>query len=252
MIFLTLGLTFRSSANGLCRDELRGAGAKILSNPMVLAAIKKLNLSPDVIVQSDNWMYGADKFSDISTHKMLQVLLYARAPHNHPDSNHYSYPLPLSPVFDIFEDKVIRIDDLATGGAEDGLAYNTAGEKPMAHCAENEYYHELQSDPPRADLKPLNVIQPEGPSFAVSDGNCISWQKWHFRVGFNYREGMTVHDVRYDGRPVFYRLSISEMTVPYGDPRSPFHRKQAFDLGDAGAGSTANNLSLGMCLPCYL
>lgn len=29
------------------------------------------------------------------------------------------------------------------------------------------------------------------------------------------------------------------------DPRSPFHRKQAFDLGDAGAGSTANNLALG-------
>lgn len=189
--------------------------------------------------------YGADKFSNIDTHKMLQVLLYARAPHNHPDSNHYSYPLPISPVFDIFEDKVIRIDDLATGGTEDGLAYNTAGEYPMAHCAENEYYPDLQADPPRTDVKPLNVVQPEGPSFSVSDGNSISWQKWRFRIGFNYREGMTVHDVRYDGRPVFYRLSVSEMTVPYGDPRSPFHRKQAFDLGDAGAGSTANNLSLG-------
>ena len=29
------------------------------------------------------------------------------------------------------------------------------------------------------------------------------------------------------------------------DPRSPQHRRQAFDLGDAGAGSTANSLSLG-------
>lgn len=29
------------------------------------------------------------------------------------------------------------------------------------------------------------------------------------------------------------------------DPRSPQHRRQAFDLGDAGAGATANNLSLG-------
>jgi primary-amine oxidase len=35
------------------------------------------------------------------------------------------------------------------------------------------------------------------------------------------------------------------MTVPYGDPRPPFHRKQAFDFGDAGAGRAANNLSLG-------
>lgn len=44
---------------------------------------------------------------------------------------------------------------------------------------------------------------------------------------------------------MFYRLSVSEMTAPYGDPRTPFHRKQALDLGDAGAGSAANNLSLG-------
>lgn len=35
------------------------------------------------------------------------------------------------------------------------------------------------------------------------------------------------------------------MTVPYGDPRPPFHRKQAFDFGDAGAGRAANNLALG-------
>lgn len=35
------------------------------------------------------------------------------------------------------------------------------------------------------------------------------------------------------------------MSVPYGDPRSPYHRKSAFDLGDAGAGATANNLKLG-------
>ncbi|KAJ4601881.1 hypothetical protein HRR85_008956 [Exophiala dermatitidis] len=35
------------------------------------------------------------------------------------------------------------------------------------------------------------------------------------------------------------------MTVPYGDPRPPFQRKQAFDFGDAGAGRAANNLALG-------
>ena len=33
--------------------------------------------------------------------------------------------------------------------------------------------------------------------------------------------------------------------MPYGDPRPPFHRKQAFDFGDGGAGRAANNLSLG-------
>lgn len=41
-----------------------------------------------------------------------------------------------------------------------------------------------------------------------------------------YREGLTLHDVRYDGQDLFHRLSISDMTVPYGDPRAPLHRKQ--------------------------
>ena len=35
------------------------------------------------------------------------------------------------------------------------------------------------------------------------------------------------------------------MNIPYADPRSPFHRKAAFDLGDVGAGIMANNLKLG-------
>ncbi len=54
-----------------------------------------------------------------------------------------------------------------------------------------------------------------------------------------------LYDVHYDNRPLFYRLSLSDMSIPYADPRHPFHRKAAFDLGDAGAGIMANNLQLG-------
>ena len=35
------------------------------------------------------------------------------------------------------------------------------------------------------------------------------------------------------------------MNIPYADPRHPYHRKSAFDLGDAGAGIMANDLKLG-------
>lgn len=35
------------------------------------------------------------------------------------------------------------------------------------------------------------------------------------------------------------------MNIPYADPRPPFHKKAAFDLGDVGAGAMANNLKLG-------
>lgn len=56
---------------------------------------------------------------------------------------------------------------------------------------------------------------------------------------------MVLYDVRYGGRPLFYRVSLSDMNIPYADPRPPFHRKSVFDLGDAGAGAMANNLKLG-------
>lgn len=97
----------------------------------------------------------------------------------------------------------------------------------------------------RKDLKPLQVIQPEGTSYSIDSDNVLEWQKWSMRVCFNYREGLLLRDVRYDGRPVFYRVSLSEMTVPYSHPRTPYYRKQAFDLGDVGAAFVANNLGLG-------
>ena len=148
---------------------------------------------------------------------------------------------------DTYKKEIVRIDRLATGGVEDGLEYGTGSTKVLDHCksSKSEYVPELLDIPMRTDVKPLNVIQPDGPSFKVSDDNLVEWQKWRFRVGFNPRECAVLHDVKYDGRDVLYRLSLSEMTVPYGDPRSPYHRKQAFDFGDAGAGRAANNLGLG-------
>ena len=52
-------------------------------------------------------------------------------------------------------------------------------------------------------------------------GNLVSWQKWQFRVGFNYREGVVVYNIGYnDGgrlRPILHRMSMAEMAVPYGE-----------------------------------
>src|SRR3712207_8459874 len=54
-----------------------------------------------------------------------------------------------------------------------------------------------------------------------------------FRSGFTPREGLVLYTVGYeDGgkvRPVLYRASLSEMVVPYGDPRPGQWRKNAFD-----------------------
>ena len=107
--------------------------------------------------------------------------------------------------------EIIRIDELATGGKDDSLTGKTHNAGVIDHCASSEYVPELLEKPLRDDLKALNVTQPDGPSFAVSDGNLVEWQKWRFRVSFNPREGAVIHDVHYDGRSVVYRLSFSEM-----------------------------------------
>ena len=39
--------------------------------------------------------------------------------------------------------------------------------------------------------------------------------------------------------------SYAEMVVPYGDPRSPHFRKNAFDAGEDGLGRNAHSLALG-------
>ena len=83
--------------------------------------------------------------------------------------------------------------------------------------------------PERTTLRPIEITQPEGPSFTV-EGSLLRWQDWSLRVGFDAREGLTLHQIELAGRPVIYRASVPEMVVPYGDPR--FRYWQAyFDTG---------------------
>jgi primary-amine oxidase len=100
----------------------------------------------------------------------------------------------------------------------------------------------------RKDVKPIIIQQPQGVSFTVK-GQEIDWQKWNMRISMNYREGLVIHNVSYqDGaekRPLFYRLSLSEMVVPYADPHTPHYRKHAFDVGEYGLGLCTNGLTLG-------
>jgi primary-amine oxidase len=97
--------------------------------------------------------------------------------------------------------------------------------------------------PERTTLRPIEITQPEGPSFTV-EGSLLRWQDWSLRVGFDAREGLTLHQVELAGRPVMYRASVPEMVVPYGDPR--FRYWQAYhDTGEYLVGKWVNSLELG-------
>ena len=98
--------------------------------------------------------------------------------------------------------------------------------------------------PPLDSLKPIEITQPEGRSFTVEDGR-VRWGKWDLRIGFNEREGLTLHQIAFDGRPICYRASIAEMVVPYADPAPTRFWQNYFDCGEYMFARYADSLQVG-------
>lgn len=208
-----------------------------MKHPVVLAEIEKLKLPKGYSVRTDPWIYATDDPNE--TRPLVQFYMYVLANNGHSESNHYSLPLKFSPVFEAQTQKYIRMDYLP-GGFDETITPTT----PWQVVKGVEYHPDLNGEAVMREPKPLIVTQPEGASFTV-EGSKVKWLGWEFRVATTAREGFAVYDGWFKGRQVFYRISLSEMTVPYADPRAPYHRKQAFDLGDCGFGVNGNSLKLG-------
>ncbi|KKA26955.1 hypothetical protein TD95_001053 [Thielaviopsis punctulata] len=210
-----------------------------LADEKVQQEIRNYEFPEESEVVVEPWNYSADGLHEVGKRTTMCWLYLRRV--SHPDTNYYAYPLDL--CAEVTNDKVTKIYRLPSSASDRIHNTPTKFDPRLAHSADLEYHPDLRP-PPRTTTKPYRVIQPDGPSFSVT-GHAVTWEKWTFRVGFNYREGLTLHDIRYDGRPLFYRIALSEMFVPYGDPRQPYPRKAAFDLGCDGAGINTNNLQLG-------
>ncbi|KAF5252892.1 hypothetical protein FANTH_2216 [Fusarium anthophilum] len=222
-------------------DYMKAVEAACLANEEVQALIKTLDLPEGATVVVEPWAYATDGMNDM-THRVSMCWFYVRLLEN-PNANYYAYPLDV--CAEVSESLgVMKVYRLPTTPDERANNEKRPFDRRRIHSAATSEYHIDLRPNPRTTTKPLHVTQPEGPSFHI-EGNHLTWEKWELRVGFNYREGLTLHDVRYDGRSLFYRLSLAEMFVPYGDPRAPYPRKAAFDLGNDGAGINANNLQLG-------
>jgi len=158
------------------------------------------------------------------------------------DSNQYAHPLDFIPIVDTENKEVIHIDI-------------PPARRPLNKLPSG-YHPDSIPNGYRTSLKPIHITQPEGVSFTL-DGHSIDWQNWSFHIGFNHREGLVLSNITYldkeagepgaapERRPIFYRMSLAEMVVPYGNPDHPHHRKHAFDLGEYGAGYMTNSLTLG-------
>lgn len=104
----------------------------------------------------------------------------------------------------------------------------------------------------RAPLKPLRATEPQGSNIEIS-GRRVKWQNWSFYAVLAPREGLVLYDVRFaDGermRPVAYRLSLSEVYVPYGVGDDNWVWKTAFDVGEYNLATYAQALEVNRDVP---
>jgi primary-amine oxidase len=208
-------------------DEQVECEQAVLKSDRFKAALKRhFGFDDTSRVMVDIWSAGNYGSEEDRTRRLARPLCFVRAD---PTDNGYARPIEgLRPVVDLNTMEVIRIDEHGTWPLPDASC-NYAADRVKKQ---------------RTDIKPLEITQPQGPSFAV-DGRRVRWQNWDVVVGFNAREGLTLHHLRYGGRSVLYRASLNEMVVPYGDPSPTQRRKNAFDVGEYGMGMCANSLRLG-------
>ena len=153
-------------------------------------------------VYCDPWTIGYDERFG-SNARFQQALMYFRP---HVDDCQYQYPLDFCPIYDSEKGAIVHIDIPTT-------------RRPLRREAEINYTPAAveRAGGYRSDIKPLEITQPEGPSFKLS-GREMEWQNWKFHIGFNYREGIVLNNITYNDkgniRDIFYRLSLVEMVVP--------------------------------------
>jgi primary-amine oxidase len=197
----------------------------VRKDPGFVAACARRGITDMSGVCIDPWSAGNYGIKGEEGRHLCHVFAWLRLREN---ENFYAHPIEgLSAVIDLKSMEVIRVDDY--------------GIVPIPKLEAN---YERDFVTPRAPLKPIDVVQPQGVNFQL-EGRYLTWDKWSFLIGFNSREALTFHDIRYDGRPIVYRASIAEMFVPYGSPENGHFRKNVFDIGEYGIGKLANSLKLG-------
>lgn len=194
-------------------------------------ALRRRGVTDFELVTVEAWGIGTHTAEADRGRRLVWTPCWVR---DDPDDNPYAHPIEgLFAIVDLLTMEIVRIEDHGLSQIPRTSGRYTPGSIGV---------------PLRNDVRPLEIHQPEGPSFTV-DGWEVSWQRWRFRIGFTAREGLVLHCVTYqDGareRPILYRASYGELVVPYGDPGPGGYRKAAFDIGEYGLGALTNSLTLG-------
>ncbi|MFO1038964.1 MAG: primary-amine oxidase [Geminicoccaceae bacterium] len=208
----------------------------VRADPRFQAALERRGILDLLdLMAVDPWTVGRFGYPIEEGRRALNCFIWTRL---HPLDNYYAHPVEgLHVLVDLSDLEILEVTD----------HFEADGDYvPLPRIPLN-FDRELL-DSFRQPSAPLDVVQPNGAGFKV-EGNRVVWENWDFRVGFNGREGLTLHTVGYTHvgrrRPVLYRASIAEMVVPYGTPERSHFRKNVFDSGELGFGRMANSLELG-------
>ena len=215
---------------GIVMEEFLLCENAVKADPRWRAALERRGIMEFDKAIVDPWSvgaYGDEKWPD---RRLAQALSYIRE-----SDKDVGYGRPIEGVVAIVDLETYEVLDIEE-------------DEHIPLPPHSGWYTPDTTGPQRADLKPIDIVQPDGPSFTV-EGNEVAWQKWRFRVGFTPREGLVLHTIGYEDagrvRPILHRASMSEMLVPYGDPSLTQRKKNVFDNGEYGIGRMANSLTLG-------
>jgi primary-amine oxidase len=223
------------------RDELDACGELLESSEAFREAMRQRGVTDMSLVVSDLWAVGnGGGEQNPEAGRLVRALPFVK---DGMYDNHYAHPVEgLLVLIDLDRRQVVEVADHGVVPVPE----QQGNYIPDLMVGLVDGYTKVY-DHPREDLRPIEISQPEGPSFTV-DGHQVDWQRWQFRIGYTPREGLVLHQVGYhDGgrlRPILYRASLSELYVPYGDPNPTHHIKNVFDEGEWGIAHLLNYLQL--------
>ena len=96
--------------------------------------------------------------------------------------------------------------------------------------------------------KPVKIVSPQGDNFNFKDG-MVHWDDWKFHLRHDKRLGPIISLATFKNQSVAYRLSLSEMFVPYMDPSKDWSYRSYMDIGEYGFGFLSTSLTKGADIP---
>ena len=151
----------------------------VRADPGFQEALRQRGVTAFDLVTVEAWGIGTHANERFSDRRLAWTSCWVR---DDPDDNPYAHPIDgLFAIVDLNAMEVLDIED--------------HGVSPIPRTS-GRYLPETTGLPSRADLRPLEIEQPEGASFTV-EGWEVAWQRWRFRIGFTAREGLVLHQISY-------------------------------------------------------